>query len=90
MTPCPLCSEPVIVGTDDISAFRIGGLLTHRECALRSAMGGIGHLTDHEVWCCQRGDPDAGLSYRESSLAVSGFVDANGIEATIKRSVHHP
>jgi hypothetical protein len=42
----------------------------HRECSLRSVLGGIGHLRDHAVWCIIEGDPDAGMSYRESALAV--------------------
>lgn len=42
----------------------------HRECSLRSVLGGIGHLRDHDHWCTRMGDPDGGRSYRESALAV--------------------
>lgn len=42
----------------------------HRECALRAVFGGIGHLRDHVHWCNTVGDPDGGLSYRDSALAV--------------------
>jgi hypothetical protein len=40
---------------------------THLECGLREVIGGIGHLTNHEYWCQAMGDPDAGLTYRESA-----------------------
>ena len=89
MTPCPLCLEPVIVGEHDLCAMRIGGLRAHRQCALRSVLGGIGHLTAHEHWCLVMHDPDAGLSYRDSALAVGAYVDKHGIEETISQSVHH-
>jgi hypothetical protein len=46
----------------------------HRECMLRTVMGGIGHLTDHAFWCNGQGDPDMGLSFRESALAVDQWV----------------
>jgi hypothetical protein len=42
----------------------------HKECALRAVVGGIGHLRDHAYWCLQEHDPDAAMSYRQSSLAV--------------------
>lgn len=42
----------------------------HRECALRCVLGGIGHHLDHDHWCVEAGDPDGGMSYRESALAV--------------------
>lgn len=45
------------------------GVGQHRECSLRSVMGGIGHLVDHPRFCDAAG-PDAGLPYRESALLV--------------------
>jgi hypothetical protein len=39
----------------------------HRECGIREVLGGIGHLIDHPYWCVTMGDPDGGLSYRESA-----------------------
>lgn len=42
----------------------------HKECSLRAVLGGIGHHRDHLYWCREMGDPDGGLSYRESALAV--------------------
>lgn len=53
----------------------------HPECALRSALGGIGHLTDHGHWCVDQGDPDMGLTYRESALLVAEWVEEHGIHA---------
>lgn len=55
----------------------------HVACALRSTLGGIGHLMDHAYWCGERGDPDAGLSYRESALFVAEWVQAHGIDAAV-------
>lgn len=89
MTPCPLCNQPVAIGVDDVASIRFNGLLAHRECALRSVLGGIGHLTDCGLWCARNGDPDMGLSYRESALAVDAWVAERGIREAISRTVHH-
>lgn len=77
--PCPLCTEhvsaeddPRLVGTPE------GMRLAHRECLLRSVMGGIGHLTDHSYWCTVMHDPDGGMSYRDSALAVDHWVHVHG------------
>jgi hypothetical protein len=53
----------------------------HRECALRNVIGGIGHLTDHELWCRWKKDPDMGMTYRQSALAVDAWVREHGVEA---------
>jgi hypothetical protein len=42
-------------------------------------MGGIGHLIAHAYWCFERGDPDAGLTYRQSALLVDTYVTAVGV-----------
>lgn len=55
----------------------------HPECGLRSVVGGIGHLTDHGYWCIGMGDPDMGLSYRESALRVAVWVKEHGEETAI-------
>lgn len=55
----------------------------HRECALRSVVGGIGHLTNHRHWCLEMHDPDAGLSYRDSALLVAAWVDEHGLDAAV-------
>jgi hypothetical protein len=52
----------------------------HAACALRSLLGGIGHLADHAYWCGERGDPDAGLSYRESALRVAEWVQTHRVD----------
>lgn len=64
---------------DEMGVFLNG----HRECGVRCVVGGIGHLTNHEYWCKLKGDPDAGMSYRESAIMVMSWVDDNGIEAAI-------
>lgn len=79
---CPLCDTPVAPG-DDISPTRVNGLPTHRECLLRSTIGGIGHLTNHAHWCVDQHDPDATLSFRESALMVDAWVAEFGVEAAI-------
>lgn len=53
----------------------------HPECGLRSILGGIGHLTNHALWCVRKREPDMGLSYRESALRVAAWVRANGTAA---------
>lgn len=82
-TDCELCSTPILAGepvtvmtfaepTDDqgyISHLR----RVHRECILRSVVGGIGHLRDHAFWCGVMGDPDGGMTYRESALACQAW-----------------
>jgi len=80
MTDCVLCSEPL----DGDSASLLQPM--HRECALRSALGGIGHLIAHDYWCGEpRHDPDAGLTYRQSALIVDAFVNVIGVETAVER-----
>lgn len=50
----------------------------HKECSLREVMGGIGHLENHELWCTQEHDPDAGLGRRQSALLVWQWVQEHG------------
>ncbi len=58
----------------------------HHECSLRSVLGGIGHQIAHEYWChLGKGDPDAGLTYRQSAKMVRALVDVLGIEEVSKR-----
>jgi hypothetical protein len=56
-------------------------LVAHRECLLRSALGGIGHLIDHEHFCRVKHDPDAGMTYRESAKLVDVWVQLKGVDA---------
>lgn len=69
---CVLCETPIEVDHQGSFMHELGGGLrgVHRECNLRSVVGGIGHLRDHARWCVREHDPDGGLSYRESALAV--------------------
>jgi hypothetical protein len=86
---CPLCGE--IVGYHDSIGTPLLDLATgewdypHRECGLRSVIGGIGHLIDHQLWCVERGDPDGGLTYRLSAQAVRSWVEEFGVEAAAGR-----
>lgn len=64
---CMYCHERIREGDNGMKRY---GYTQHRECSLRSAMGGIGHLLDHEAFCGSELGPDAGLSFRESALLV--------------------
>jgi hypothetical protein len=82
---CLLCGE-VVQETDERAEgrwFDMDGVShkVHRECALREVLGGIGHLTDHNYWCVVKGDPNGGVSYRESAKAVDSWVRQNGVPA---------
>lgn len=78
---CPLCDE--LVEPEDTDVRPIGTLDgprdAHRPCALRSVLGGYGHHVDHAFWCVTMGDPDGGLSYRESALRVDALYHAGRI-----------
>ena len=81
---CPLCWEQIGEGEE----LALGGIWVegnyrraHRECALRNVLGGIGHLRDHALWCIERKDPDAGLSFRESAKLVDGWVREHGFDS---------
>ena len=52
-------------------------MTTARECSLRSVLGGIGHMEDHQHWCREVGDPDGGRSDRQSALEVWAWVRAH-------------
>lgn len=57
----------------------------HPECGMRMAVGGIGHLIDHDRWCIERSDPDAGLTYRQSARLVYTWVEIFGVEAAVAK-----
>ena len=65
---CMYCRDRFEAG--DNGAIFPTGYAAHRECQLRSVMGGIGHLVDHERYCRSELGPDAGLSYRASAVLV--------------------
>lgn len=85
--PCPLCEEPVTLDQINDRATRVGGLggnrIAHRECLLRSTLGGIGHFEDHARWCVELGDPDGGRTYRRSALEVDEWVHEHGVQAAL-------
>jgi hypothetical protein len=84
---CEMCAEPIC--EDDRGSF-VGSLTgeegtwvprlapVHRECSLRSALGGIGHLQNHAYWCGEMSDPDGGRGYRTSALMVWDWVAEHG------------
>lgn len=78
--PCLLCHEAIGPNEEarPISDGH-GPKLAHRECLLRSVLGGIGHLEDHQHWCNEVGDPDGGRSYRQSALEVDEWVMKHGL-----------
>lgn len=78
LSDCQLCGASLDPVFDDE--------VMHRECALRSVMGGIGHLIAHDYWCIERHDPDAGLTYRQSALLVDAFVMVVGVDETARRA----
>ena len=80
MSDCVLCDEPM---GDQPSVSRAQPM--HRECVLRDALGGIGHLVAHEHWCLQKHDPDAGLTLRQSALLCDAFVAIVGVEEAVAR-----
>lgn len=65
---CMHCQQHFLEG--DNGAIMPNGLAQHRECALRSVMGGIGHAVDHVYFCRGLLGPDAGLPYRASALLL--------------------
>jgi hypothetical protein len=76
--PCFMCEVPIKEGDQGSFIFAENGAEPiHKECSLRSVLGGIGHLTDHTFWCTRMGDPDGGKSYRASALAVWDWVATN-------------
>jgi hypothetical protein len=73
---CVLCAEPIVAGDRGSFMVSLGfarphGGPVHRECSLRSVLGGIAHLNGSPNCTCRGGtDPDDGLSYRASALRV--------------------
>ena len=79
---CILCGEPITDHPSTCAPITIlvgvefEQRLAHRECMVRSIIGGIGHLENHAYWCEQMHDPDGGRSYRQSALAVDAMMQA--------------
>jgi hypothetical protein len=79
---CAMCTEDIAPGEEHQSGINF---VAHRECLLRDVVGGIGHLIAHDYWCTEKGDPDAGLTRRQSSLLVDAWVHIMGVEAAVER-----
>lgn len=77
---CSYCGEPVHPNEDRADIINV---YAHRECALRSALGGIGHLVDHSHFCRSDLGPDAGLDFRTSALMVDVWVARKGVAAAV-------
>lgn len=75
---CLLCGEPM---RNHPSASDFQPL--HRECSLRSVVGGIGHCLDHARFCRGTEGPDAGLTYRKSAQLVDALVKRFGVDAVM-------
>ena len=73
---CVHCNESIAADEERADIITMDA---HRECALRSVVGGIGHLLDHAHFCSGVG-PDAGLDYRTSALLVHVWVLRKGPE----------
>lgn len=80
---CELCGEGICDQDQGSFMFGLDGQKkpVHRECSLRSVMGGIGHWNNHVAWCIDRHDPDGGYSYRESALMVWDLIHELGFNA---------
>lgn len=74
---CFHCKEPI---TSTEERADIITMDSHRECALRVVMGGIGHLLDHSHFCHGDLGPDAGLDYRTSALMVDVWIHRKGVQ----------
>lgn len=83
---CVMCDEPLDGDVaDGLIHTENGPRQAHRPCMLREVLGGIGHLIAHEYWCTLCGDPDAGLTRRQSALLVDAYVRVVGIEEASKK-----
>lgn len=81
--PCLLCSEPIAQGDQGnwMGSVNFGSGSSmepvHRECSLRSVLGGIEHLTagPHAVGTCYLGSQ---LTHRQSSLLAWEWFQQRG------------
>jgi hypothetical protein len=89
---CLACDEPIFLGPVEPvpTGTLTGPRWTHRECALREVVGGIGHQIAHDYWCTRYHDPDAGLTYRQSALMVWELIRLLGPEEVSRRAAVAP
>jgi hypothetical protein len=81
--PCPVCGESVV----PIEAGGVvDGVPAHRDCLLRTVVGGIGHLENHTYWCGEMHDPDGGRSVRQSGREVAAWMNRHWIELMVNDS----
>lgn len=73
---CTLCNEPF---DGDPDRRPLGASWAHRVCLLRVVMGGIGHFLDHDYWCVEQNDCDAGLTFHDSAIAVDKLLTGGEI-----------
>jgi hypothetical protein len=69
---CIWCNELIQEG--QAGGTYASGQVTHKECSLRTVMGGIGHLVDHGRYCHSDDGPDAGLNKYVSAKMVWAWV----------------
>jgi hypothetical protein len=85
-TDCGLCEEAIEDGEDYEPMPFVAGdgtveaKFVHRDCVVRSVLGGIGHHLDHDYWCGHMHDPDGGRTLRESAREVCALLRERGIE----------
>lgn len=88
---CMHCRQQFVEG--DNGAILPTGFATHRECSLRSVMGGIGHVVDHATYCRGEHGPDAGLTYRQSAWLlwrhVVERIPVTASELDVLRKIEH-
>jgi hypothetical protein len=88
-TECGLCSEEIEDGEDSESMPFVSADSTvevknvHRDCVVRSVLGGIGHHEDHDYWCGHMHDPDGGRSLRQSAREVCALLRERGVEGMV-------
>lgn len=89
MSECALCDEEIeetdkswtmpFVDADGVVNLRD----VHKECIVRTTLGGIGHHEDHDYWCGHMHDPDGGRSYHQSAIEVVALLKERGIEGMV-------
>ena len=85
---CYMCDEDVVVADPaQRTVFDPDGnpVAVHPECMLREVVGGIGHRIAHPYWCTEHGDPDAGLTRRQSAKLTELYITLVGNDKAFGR-----